>query len=540
MTFEKYIEGMSTRDLVAQLLCPALRATYKENSDPREYFENVFKDCDVKPGAFYIFPSKHDDIVELTKMLKERGGNYPLFATDMETSPSFIMDTGTQFGSAMVISAANSEEDAYTAGESCAKEGLEVGVHWTFGPVLDMCLSPIASTNTRAWGNEHNQVSKMTGAFIKGVQENGALATGKHFPSPDGKKMADSHIHATFNDMTMDEWMDVYGKTWKAAIDNGLSAIMPSHCCFPAAEPDGKIIPCTLSYNVITKLLREKLGFDGIVVSDGFNMGGLVPYVRYDKAYVRAIQAGCDMLIFTNFCSPMTETVDILEKAVNDGEITIERIKESVYRIYKAKERLGLFDEEKDNSYTPVSAEEREKFKNAAKRIGENSVSIFKNEAGHLPFDKNKIKKIISVDLTNTERKRDCQLDKVMRAKGIEVFKYGEYEEGGIVSVEDLPKADALILNFFYGFVWGGNNIQPAGKMLQKVYEYLFKLDIPVIMICHGSPFIPCTFPYAKTVIDTFSMTEANPEGLYDILFGKKEAKGVMPVELNLRQPQID
>lgn len=90
MTFEKYIEGMSTRDLVAQLLCPALRATYKEDSDPREYFENVFKDCDVKPGAYYMFPSKKEDITNLTKMLKERGGNYPLFATDMETSPSFI------------------------------------------------------------------------------------------------------------------------------------------------------------------------------------------------------------------------------------------------------------------------------------------------------------------------------------------------------------------------------------------------------------------------------------------------------------------
>ena len=161
MTFEKYIEGMSTRDLVAQLLCPALRATYKEDSDPREYFENVFKDCDVKPGAYYMFPSKKEDITNLTKMLKERGGNYPLFATDMETSPTFIQGA-SNFGSAMVISAANSAEDAYTAGESCAKEGLEVGVHWTFGPVLDMCLSPIASTNTRAWGNEHNQVTKHT------------------------------------------------------------------------------------------------------------------------------------------------------------------------------------------------------------------------------------------------------------------------------------------------------------------------------------------------------------------------------------------
>ncbi len=537
MTFEKYIEGMTTRDLVAQLLCPALRATYKEDSDPREYFENVFKDTDVKPGAFYMFPSKKEDITNLTKMLKEYCGNYPLFATDMETSPVFINDGGSNFGSAMVISAANSEEDAYTAGESCAKEGFEVGVHWTFGPVYDMCLSAASTTNTRAWSNNPETTARMANAFVNGVQQNGAIATGKHFPSNDGT--GDSHIHATFQTQSMEQWWETNGKAWQSAIDNGVRAIMPTHACFPAAEPDGRIIPCTLSYNVITKLLREKMGFKGLVVSDGFNMGGLVPYVRYDKAYVRAIQAGCDMLIFTNFCSPMTETVDILEKAVNDGEITIERIKESVYRIYKEKERLGLFDGDTKYSYKPVSTEDREKFSETSKRIGENSISIFKNEAGHLPLDEKKIKRIISVDLTNTERKRPTTFDDTLRARGIEVLKYGEYEENGIVSVEDLPKADALILNFYYGFVWGGLNMQPCGKMLQKVYEYLFKLDIPVIMICHGSPFIPCTFPYAKTVVNTFSMSVVNPEGLCDILFGKKEAKGVTPVELDLRQPDV-
>ena len=534
MTFEEYISGMSTRDLVAQLLCPAIRATYKEDSDPREYFENVFTDPSIKPGSVFFFPSKREDIKKMTKMLNQYLCRPALFCTDMETSPTTIHEA-TNFGSAMVISAADNADDAYTCGESCANEGLECGLQWALGPVADMCFSP-RNMPTRSWGNEPDRVTKFVTRFSDGMEDNGMMSTIKHFPSICTFE-GDSHLHASINDMSMDEWMETQGKVWQNVIDHGVNAIMPGHVCFPAAEPDGKLIPTTLSYNVVTKLLREKMGFDGLVVTDGFNMGGLMPYVKPERAYVKAVQAGCDVLLFINFTSTLTEAVDILEKAVNDGELTIERIKESVYRIWKQKKRLGLFDIE-NKMYRRVPKEKRDEYADLAKKIGKNSISIFKN-LNILPLDESKTKKVISIDITNQERPVKNDLDDILKANGMEVYKYGNYTENGVVSILDLPKADAIIVNFYYGPVWAGMNNLPSGKMLQRVYEYIFKPEIPVVMICHGNPAIPVIFPYVKAVVNTFGIKDLNPQALYDVLFGKQEAVGYTPMRIELRQPEI-
>lgn len=535
MTFEEYIKGMTTRDLVAQLICPALRATYRENSDPREYFVNVFTDKDVKPGSVFMFPSEKSDIKNLTKKLTDFLGKPPLICADIETSPSTIFGA-PNFGSAMAISAANSAEDAYTCGEACAKEALSCGINWALGPVLDLCNDPGNSINTRSWGSEPDHVYNMVESFSNGMTDNGIMPTAKHFPSCNTQ--GDTHLASTVCKMSMDEWEEREGKVWRGIIENGIRAIMPSHTCFPAAEDDGKLIPCTLSYNVVTKLIRQKLGFDGLIVSDGFNMGGLVPYIKYDKAFVRAINAGIDVLLFTNFCTDMTETVDILENAVNNGEISIDRVKESVYRIWREKKRLGLFDDS-NKLYNDYPQEDRIRYDEVAKRIGENSIVIYKNDAGVLPLNKDKIKKVISVDITNAERPIINKLDEIFGKNGIEIAKYGNHTENGIVGVTELPKADALILNFYYTSIWAADSLRPSGRMLQKIYEYIFKPDIPVVMICHGSPFIPYTFPYIKTVVNTYSEADINPNTIYEVLFGIKEAKGKTPVTLDIWQPDL-
>lgn len=149
-----------------------------------------------------------------------------------------------------------------------------------------------------------------------------------------------------------------------------------------------------------------------------------------------------------------------------------------------------------------------------------------------MPLKEENVNKVISVDVTNAEGSVDNRLDVVMRDKGIEVIKYGEYTDDGVVSVIELPKADALVLNFYYGPVWGSNHITPNGKMLQRIYEYIFKADMPVVLICHGSPYIINTFPYAKTVINTFSSSDIDANAIYEVLFGKQEAKGITPVKL--------
>lgn len=531
MTFEEYISGMSVRDMVTHLLCPAIRSTYKKDSDPREYFDWIFSDKSIKPGSVFFFPSEKADIIAMSHKLKDYLGSMPLIAMDMETSPSCI--TGcTSFGSAMAISAANSLEDAYICGEGCAKTGLECGVSWAFGPVADLNINPSNPiVNIRSWGDDANRTVDFVSACVKGMEENGFIATGKHFPG-DGMDDRDQHLCTTVNSLSKEDWMATYGKVWKKLIDDGIRSIMPGHIGLPAFEKNNEIVPATISYTLITELLRGELGFDGLVVTDGMNMGGLSPIVTPAEGIIKMVQAGCDVLLFPNFWADMTFVADTLENAVNDGTISIERIKESIYRIWREKKRLGILDGENGMLFKPCSDEDNAKFKETASRIAKNAISIYKNEKGVLPLDEKKIKKVISVDVTNYERPMNNKLDTAMKEKGIEIMKYGVHTEGGIVSVMELPEADAIILNFYYGPMWASNHIKPNGIMLQRIYEYVFKPEIPVIMVCHGSPYIPSTFPYVKTVVNTYSFVDVDADAMYDVIFGKREAKGVCPVKL--------
>lgn len=531
MTFEKYIEGMSLRDMVTHILCPAIRAKYRENSDPREYFDVIFKDKSIKPGTIFFFPSEKEDIIKLTVKMTEFLGSQPLIAMDMETSPSCISGT-TTFGDGMSISAANSVEDAYLCGKACANEGRECGVNWTYGPVVDLSVNPYSpGNNTRSWGDDPERVIKFTKAFTDGITDNGVIATPKHFPGS-GCSNVDEHLRTSVCEYTKEQWFATYGKVWKAHIDNGARSIMTGHIALPAFEENGEIIPATLSKNVTTGLLRNQLGFDGLIVTDAINMGGLLPHVKdVEDCVVKLINAGNDVILFPNFFADMSEIADALENAVKTGKITIERIKESIYRIWREKEFLGITDN-KVPVLPACDNRNREEYAETAKRIAENSISLYKNEINLLPLDSKKIKKVISVDVTNFERHVNNKLDAVLEQNGIEIFKYGDYTDNGFVSILDLPKADAIIVNFYYGFVWGSNHITPCGRKLQKVYEYLYNLPIPVIMVCHGSPFISTVFPYVKTVINTFSVKDIAPETLYDIIFGNKEAKGITPVKI--------
>lgn len=531
MTFEQYIQGMTRRELVSHLLCPAIRSTPIPTADPREYFDVIFADPEFKPGTVFFFNSKKEDIIKMHKKLTKHIGSAPIGSMDMETSPNAI-NGGTNFGTAMSISAANSLEDAYTCGEACAKQGLECGICWSYGPVADLNINPKNPIiNTRSWGDDADRAGDFVEAFVKGMQENGMIATAKHFPG-DGVDDRDQHICTTANTLSKEEWMATFGKVWKRLIDGGLRSIMPGHIGLPAYEEDGKVVPATISKTLLTDLLRGEFGFDGLIVSDGMNMGGLAPYVTTEEGIIKMVQAGCDVLLFANFWADISYILDVLEKAIDDGDITIERVKESVYRIFKEKQRLGLLGEGDKMIYKPCDKADLERYDEVKKRIAKNALSIYKNELGVLPLDEKKIKKVISVDVTNSERPVNNLVDEVMRQKGIEVIKYGEYTENGLVREAQLPKADVIIVHFYYGSQWCTNHIAPNGVMIRCVYEYLFKTNMPVVMVCHGSPYIPFTFPYVKTILNTFSSADVDPNAIYDVLFGKTEAKGVTPVKL--------
>ena len=527
MNFDEYISGMTLRDKVTHLLAPGIRPQKRENTDKREYIESIFADKSIKPGLVLIFGGEKSAIAKTVNWVNNHVGLPVLAAMDMEPTPTAA--EGTPFGSQMAISATDDESIAYAAGCSCAYEGREAGLNMSFTPVIDLHINrfnPI--TVTRSFGDTAERVIRFAKPYIEAMQKGGTVATAKHFPG-DGVDDRDQHITTTINSLSAEEWMNSYGKVWKSAIDAGVKAVMPGHIALPAFEKNGEIIPATQSYELLTVLLREKLGFEGLIVTDALNMGGVGNYSVRERV-VGSFKAGADCLLFVNFLGDISEIADMLEDAVKSGEISEKRVDESIYRIWKTKNDIGLFD---SPTVIPCPKEQKAKILAAAEKIPEKAIGIVRNRKNVIPLDKSKIGTVISVDLDNRNGGVKNPLDGELIKKGINVLKYGEHTENGLIGFFDLPKADALIVNFFYGPYWGTNHIRPCGTQIQQIFQYMCQFEGPVILISYGNPHIAYEYSFADTVINTYSAPNV-AEQLYRILFGEAEAKGVAPVAIDI------
>ncbi len=219
-----------------------------------------------------------------------------LFAADFERGTSMRVEEGASFPHAMAVGATNRPEDAYTMGKITALEGKAVGVPWIFAPDADVNSNPANPIiNTRSFGEDPERVSEYVAAFVRGVEENGGLATAKHFPGH-GDTSTDSHLDLPTVTSDREHLERVELAPFRAAIAAGAGSIMTGHLSVPALEPDPDI-PATMSPAISTDLLRRQMGFDGLVVTDALDMGGVT--VRYPpgEVAVRSILAGADVLL---------------------------------------------------------------------------------------------------------------------------------------------------------------------------------------------------------------------------------------------------
>ena len=246
------------------------------------------------------------------------------------------LDEGTSFPSAMAIGATGDPKLAYAVGKMIALEARAAGVHWIFAPDADVNNNPDNPIiNIRSFGEDPKSVAEFVAQFVRGVEENGALATAKHFPGH-GDVSVDSHLVARRRSRRPQaNSRSTELVPFRAAIAANVSSIMPGHLAVPALEPDATV-PATLSRNILTGLLRDEMKFKGLIVTDAMDMGGVTSLYPPGEAAVRAVEAGADVF----FMPPVPDAaMRGLEDAVNSGRISVKRIDESVRRILQAKAR---------------------------------------------------------------------------------------------------------------------------------------------------------------------------------------------------------
>ena len=241
----------------------------------------------------------------------------------------------TQFDDMSVYGEKGDTQEAYNIGSTQAKDLTALGFNVNFSPVADVLTNEDNTVvKDRSFGSDPELVSSMVSQVVKGLTDGGMLCAPKHFPGH-GSTGGDTHDGFASSDRTLEELESCDFKPFEAAIEAGAPMIMVGHMTMTAIDPDNP----ALSEPIVTGLLRDELGYDGIIITDALNMGAISENYTNADAAVKAVSAGCDMLLCV---SNISSVVDALTEAVSDGTITEERIDESVTRILQAKLQYGI------------------------------------------------------------------------------------------------------------------------------------------------------------------------------------------------------
>src|SRR6266853_2198949 len=343
---ETTLRKMSVDEKIGQLLF----ATYHGSltaTDTAAYQQIMHDVTDLHVGGFInithgsplgIVKSQAYPTAALNNQLQAKSKLPLLIGADFERGTAMRLDEGTSFPTAMALAAGGNLKDAYTMGKITALESRAVGVHWIYAPDADVNNNPgNPIINTRSFGEDPARVAEFVSEFVRGVRENGGLATAKHFPGH-GDTAADSHIDLPLIRADRARLDQLALVPFRAAISMHVDSIMTGHLNVPALEPDPNT-PATFSHSILTDLLRNQLGYQGLIVTDAMDMGGITVRYAPGEAAVRAVVAGADALLMP----PVPDAAfEALQVAVHSGRLSKERLDASVRRILQAKARLGL------------------------------------------------------------------------------------------------------------------------------------------------------------------------------------------------------
>jgi beta-glucosidase-like glycosyl hydrolase/CubicO group peptidase (beta-lactamase class C family) len=530
---------MSIEEKVGQLLFTTYHGSFT-SSDSVAYTDMMRDVEQLHVGGFInitqgsplgIVKSQVYPTAVLSNQLQSRSKLPLLIGADFERGTAMRLDEGTSFPTAMALAAASNPKDAYTMGKVTALEARAAGIQWIYAPDADVNSNPANPIiNTRSFGEDPQRVSEFVTEFIRGVQENGGLATAKHFPGH-GDTTADSHIDLPVVSANRERLEKVDLVPFRAAIAAGVGSVMTGHLNVPALEPDPDT-PATLSSHILTDLLRKQLGFEGIIVTDGMEMGGITVHFAPGDAAVRAVLAGADAVLMP----PVPEAAfSALLEAVKSGQISQERLDASVRRILQAKARLGL----QKNRLVDV-AELNSKFGNVSwqgesQGISDRGVTLLRDTPHRLPLDGTKPARALLVCLyadpepypgEDLERELRKRFDSVITLRADTKFAKAEN-----LKLPPVDSYDVAILALFVRVSDRKGDVDvPADQF--PLIQQIYKAGKPVISVGLGSPYLIERFPQAETWLSVFGISDVAQISVARALFGEIPIRGRLPVTL--------
>jgi beta-N-acetylhexosaminidase len=503
----------------------------------------------IKAGGLMCRPMTAAEAVETVRFLQENSKIPMLIAANLERGGNVARE-GTTIGCEMLVAATNDIKMGYKLGEVCGREGAAVGVNWSFSQIIDLDYNfrnPI--TNTRTFGSDPDQVRRLGLQYVKAIQKHGVAACVKHFPG-DGMDERDQHLVTSINSMSCRQWDATYGAIYKACIDAGVMSVMTGHIMHPAYTrrlnpriKDKDLLPATLCYELTTQLLREKLGFNGLIVSDATTMAGMVIPMPRSKAVPRAIAAGCDMLLFTR---NLEEDFEFMKKGIEEGVITEERLNEAVTRILAMKAALGLHRKQQNGTLIPklddgMKVLGKSEHQRWATECADKGITLVKEEKNVLPISPKRYKKILYYPIESGEgfaysvRTGVVDMFKERLIKeGFEVTQFvpGKGSEGMVTPVREVTDKYNLIVYLANMATKSNQTIvriewqQPMGANVP-----IYMTSVPTIFISVENPYHLLDVPRVRTFINAYCSTDTVLDALVDKLMGRSKFRGKSPVD---------
>jgi beta-N-acetylhexosaminidase len=530
---------LATDEKIGQIVFPTYFGGF-ESTESAAFKELMSRVVENHIGGFILATRRGPRGIELSHVYEaavltnalQRAAAIPLLiGADFERGTVMRVEEGTPFPHAMAVGATGRPEDAYAMGRITAIEARAMGVHWAFAPVADVNSNPDNPIiNIRSFGEDPKRVAEYVAQFVRGVEENGAMATAKHFPGH-GDTSEDSHLELPLVKADRARLEAVEFVPFEAAIGAGVSSIMTAHLAVPALEPDPDT-PATLSERVLTGVLRGEMQFHGLVITDALDMGGVTKGFPPGEVAVRALLAGADVLLM----SPVTDAaLASVRDAVASGRVPMGRLDDAVRRVLEAKARLGLDAQREVDVDKLSSVFRRPEFLAAAQDIADRGVTLVRNDAGLVPLDPRTTKRVfllaVSADPDTIpaepfEHELRAQLDFV-EAVHVDT-KYFRVEE------THLPSPDSYDLAICALTVRVADRKNTVGLPADEadMVHALLRAGKPVIMVGLGSPYIVEGFPEATTWLAAFSVQDVAQRAAAQALLGTFAVGGKLPVSL--------
>lgn len=457
----------------------------------------------------------------IQECVKKNTGHGALIAIDQEGGSVIRLgDDGVNIPGAMAIAAAGGPETARRAGQMTGKQLRAVGVNFDFAPDMDVNCNPDNPViGVRSYGDTSKQVADYGVEMIRGLQENHVLGCAKHFPGHGDTNM-DSHLSLPSVGKSVEELEKMELYPFQRAMDTGVAGIMTAHIIFPALEPEG--VPATMSRNIITGLLRQKMGYDGLVVTDCMEMAAIAAYYGTANGAIAALRAGADIVLVSHTAETAKEAILQVEEAVRTGKISADELAVSTERILRVKEEyhIGEITPEYDNT---KDLKETSEMMRAA-------ITGFRFSEGKLPdIGENPL-------FASCYSYRAALVSNVVNRKlsFAEWMKVSYGGESCIFSPDPEDEEIEYVLSLVKGhsgFVVGTyNGHLRAGQ--RKLLARLSEVDVPVLEVALGLPYDLCDLPDGIAGLAVWEYTQRSAEAVLEILHGNRFPTGRMPVSL--------